>query len=105
MAAVTTPDGKSHLLHETMSEPAAADYAAFGESYFGEVGRNGGVAKNAYELFCGMMEIYADFNREQLARQLGLAPGDPKLAHLNDNELREHIAERIAVSADTRKPL
>lgn len=86
-----------------MSEAAAADYAAFGENYFGEVGRSGGVAKNAYELFCGMMEIYADYNREQLARQLGLTPDDPGLAHLNDNELRELFAKRIAASADARK--
>src|SRR5690606_22736340 len=70
MAAVTTPDGEGHFLHETMSEAAAADYAAFGANYFGEVGQDGRVAKNAYELFCGMMEIYADFDREQLARQL-----------------------------------
>ncbi|MFN6982434.1 MAG: hypothetical protein ACK4NU_10970 [Brevundimonas sp.] len=102
MAAVMTPDGKGHLLHETMSEAAALDYAVFGENFFGEVGRSGGAAKNPYELFCGMMEVHADYNREQLARQLGLAADDPWLAHFNDSELREFIAERIVASADAR---
>lgn len=102
MAVAMTSDGQGHILHETMSEAAAADYAEYGENYFGEVGRNGGVAKNAYEMFCGMMDIYADYNREQLARQLGLSPDDASLTHLNDSELREFIAERLVASIDAR---
>lgn len=48
------------------------------------------------------MDIYADYNREQLARQLGLSPDDASLTHLTDSELREFIAERVVTSIDAR---
>lgn len=96
---VNTPDGKGHILAEQMSDAAFQDYLANKDAYFGELQQVNAPAKTPYEFFCRMMEIYADYDRRQLAIQLSMKPDDPRIANLSDQQLREHICEQMAAHA------
>lgn len=94
---VNTPDGQGHLLTEQMSDAAFADYLENKEAYFGEIQNVSTTSKTPYEFFCRMMEIYADYDRTQLAIQMSMKPDDARIAGMSDQQLREHICEQMAL--------
>ncbi len=100
---VNTPDGQGHLLAEPMSDAAFADYLENKEAYFGKIQHVSKTLKTPYEFFCRMMEIYADYDRAQLAVQMSMKPDDPRIARMSEQELREHISERIALQVANKK--
>jgi hypothetical protein len=104
MIGVSARDGKSYLLREKMSDTAFGEYMAHKDAYFGEVRRVNAPAKDSYDFFCKIMQIYAEYNRTQLARQIGKEPNDKQIAHLSDSELREFICDRIVGSLPQRPP-
>jgi hypothetical protein len=50
-----------------------------------------------------MMEIYADYDRGQLAIQLNMKSEDPRIAKLTDQQLREHICEQMATHVASQR--
>lgn len=92
---VNTPDGKGHILTEQMSDAAFEDYLANKDAYFGEIQRVSTNSKTPYEFFCRMMEIYADYDRRQLATQLGMKPDAPRIANMTEQRLREFVCEQM----------
>ena len=94
---VNTPDGQGHILTEQMSDAAFADYLENKEAYFGEIQNVSKTLKTPYEFFCRMMEIYADYDRTQLAIQVSMKPDDARIAGMSDQQLREHICEQMAL--------
>ncbi|SOB89102.1 YecA family protein [Stappia indica] len=92
-----TPNGNCIILSERMSEASFRDYIENKDFYFGEIQRGGKNIKTEYELFCELMGIYADYERGQLAAQLGMSPEDLRIANMTDQQLREFICEQLVV--------
>ena len=100
---VNTPDGQGHILREQMSDAAFADYLENKEAYFGEIQNVRKTSRTPYEFFCRMMEIYADYDRAQLAVQMSMKPDDPRIAGMSDQQLREYISEQIVLRVTKSK--
>ncbi|AEV39293.1 hypothetical protein PSE_4791 [Pseudovibrio sp. FO-BEG1] len=99
---VSASDGKSYILAEQMSDAAFVDYIANRDTYFGELRQVNNPSKTPYEFFCRMMEIYADYDRRQLATQLSMEPDDPRIAKMSDQELREYICEKMVAHVESQ---
>ena len=97
----------NHILSEKMDDASFEDWQANKAAYFGEIRKAFGhlwarpESPRMYERF---MDMFADFDRKGLATQLGKAPDDPSLAHLDDNELREYISDGFLRTLLAKRP-
>lgn len=101
---VAETENGNHILSEKMDDASFKDWQASKAAYFGDIQE---VAKNAqtpYEMYERFMDMFADFDRKGLATQIGKAPDDQSLAHLDDNELREYISAGLLRTVLAKKP-
>ncbi|WP_312218224.1 SEC-C domain-containing protein [Brevundimonas sp.] len=94
----------NHILSEKMDDASFEDWQANKAAYFGEIQDVPTNAQTPYEMYERFMDMFADFDRKGLATQIGKAPDDPSLAHLDDNELREYISDGFLRTLLARRP-
>lgn len=95
---VTTQDGRSLILSESMTDQQLREYAEHKDAYFGVIQRASRNCKDAYELFEFLLETYSKSSKEKLLEFVRSAPDLAKLEELSQEDLAIEICERWAGS-------
>jgi hypothetical protein len=79
---ISTPDGRSILLKQQMSDAQLADYRSHPDAYFGKIVRPPKGLKGPEDLFEFFMSSFSELSRDEIiARFQGRVPGADSMSH------------------------
>ena len=102
---ISTPDGRGHILTQSISDAALADYKVHPDAFFGVIQHAGRKTENIYELFEFFHDTYQHSTREKLLEFMAGAPDMDFLSQLSREDLAIEYCERLCAIHQVTHPI